>query len=137
MQAFEFSSCILYLVNPSLDIQLIRKNCQHAFRLDIVGHEGLHGDQFFLNNFPPFYRGWPGSVSLCRMSDIRPDYPAYLAGYCRISSFYCRISCLIIRHCLIFGPTLLFTNSYHCTGQIPLNFLAKPFVNLGCGALKV
>ena len=46
----------------------------------------------------------------CRMPDIRPNYLACLAGFCRISGLFLydnRISGGIIRHCRISGPTLV------------------------------
>ena len=51
----------------------------------------------------------PDIAGFCRMPDIRPDYPAYLAGYCQISSFFLpdnRIS----------GPSYFF--------QISVNYLS-------------
>ena len=67
------------------------------------------------------------------MPDIRPDYPACLAGYCRISGFLLsdnRISGRIIRHCRISGPTLIliiiYMYIYIIIGENMYWFLCKP-----------
>ena len=49
---------------------------------------------------------------LGRILFLLPDYPACLAGYCRISNLFLpddRISGRIIRNCRISGPTLVHT----------------------------